>query len=155
MRFRFWISICSLVPSNDFIICQTSQLYVIRAAWIYSYFSYWNIFRSTFVVPALLQHVCNMLQLVDRIENMSCITEVYLDPCILDTSHMVVPFNPHVQTACYCTQLWMCYRRLLLSLGFVTICLCRTYHLLHDIFLSVWNLLVMHNLHSSLRWNIL
>ena len=35
----------------------------------------------------------NMLQLVDRIENVSCNSEVYLGPCILDTSHMVVPFN--------------------------------------------------------------
>ena len=105
MRFRFCVSICSLVPSNDFIICLTSQVYVIRAAWISIYFSYRNIFKTTFEVSALLQHVCNMLQLVDRIENMSCNTEVYLDPCILDTSHMVVPFNPRVQTACFCTQL--------------------------------------------------
>jgi len=32
MKFRFWIGICSLVPINDFMICQTSQLYIIRAA---------------------------------------------------------------------------------------------------------------------------
>lgn len=82
---------------------------------------------------------------------MSCNTEVYLDPSIQDTSHMVVLFNPRVQTARYCTQLWMCYRRLLLSLGFGTVCLHRTYHLLPDIFLSVWNLLVVRNLLSLPR----
>jgi hypothetical protein len=126
MRFKFWISICSLVPSHYFIICQTSQLYIIRAAWISSYFSYWNIFKTIFEVLTLLQYVLYMLQLVDRIDNVSCNTEVYLDLCILDTYHMLVPFNPHSQIACNSAHFWMCYSRLLLSLGFGTIWLCRT-----------------------------
>jgi len=32
MKFRFWIDICSLVPISDFIVCQTSQLYIYQGS---------------------------------------------------------------------------------------------------------------------------
>jgi hypothetical protein len=54
-------------------------------------------------------------------------TEAHLDPCILDTSHMVVPFN-----SLY-SNFMLLYKTvnvlLLLSFRSGTICLCRTYHL--------------------------